>query len=150
MQLEKIAHAGCRVDFNQGLDARLVTGNIAKTLSRIKWLRYIRFAYDSSAQAIPFFRTVLLLKKHGIGESRIFVYILLTELENSYMRIHVCKELGVTPFAQPYRDFTPNQVVPQWQIDMARWCNDKAILKSCDFKDYHPRKGFYCREYFNN
>ncbi len=41
-----------------------------------------------------------------------------------------------------------NQIIPKWQQDMARWCNHKAILKSCDFKDYEPRIGFYCREYF--
>jgi hypothetical protein len=52
------------------------------------------------------------------------------------------------PFAQPYRDFTPKQVIPQWQRDMARWCNDKAILQSCDFREYRPRKGFCCKEYF--
>ena len=60
------------------------------------------------------------------------------------------QKLKINPFAQPYRDFTPKQIIPQWKSDMERWCNDKAIFKTCDFKDYNPRKGFYCREYFKH
>lgn len=51
--------------------------------------------------------------------------------------------------AQPFRDFkNPNQVIPQWQNDMARWCNRRELWKSFDFKDFSPRKGFTCKEHF--
>ncbi|KAA6325562.1 hypothetical protein EZS27_025237, partial [termite gut metagenome] len=43
-QLEKIVDLGCKVDFNQGLDSRLVTDEVARLLSKIKWIRFIRFA----------------------------------------------------------------------------------------------------------
>ena len=33
-------------------------------------------------------------------------------------------------------------------MDMARWSNQKALYMSCDFKDYEPRKGFKCIQYF--
>jgi hypothetical protein len=140
---------GCTVDFNQGLDARLVTQDVARMLSRVKWRKFIRFAYDSREQEEPLSKAVSLLERFGTKKSKIFVYVLLTDLEDSYARINACKKSGLNPFAQPYRDFTPNQVIPKWQTDMARWCNDKAILKSCDFKNYRPRKGVCCREYFN-
>lgn len=112
-QLEKIARIGCKVDFNQGLDARLVTDEIARMLSKIKWIQYIRFAYDSAAQEKPLFNAVSLLKKYGISEKKIFVYVLLTDLEDSHKRINKCKDFGLIPFAQPYRDFTPNQIIPK-------------------------------------
>lgn len=50
-QIEKIIRLGVRVDFNQGLDARQIARNpqIAELLSRVKWMRYIRMAYDSTA-----------------------------------------------------------------------------------------------------
>ena len=116
-QLKKIAKIGCRVDFNQGLDARLVNEDVAAVLSKIKWIKYIRFAFDSPEQFAPLMR-------------------------------NVCKTIKVNPFAQPYRDFRSNQVVPQWQKDMAFWCNQKVLLKSIDFKDFIPRNGFCCKKYF--
>lgn len=42
-EIEYLANSNYRVDFNQGLDARLVDDNIAKLLVKVKWLRYVRF-----------------------------------------------------------------------------------------------------------
>ena len=51
-QLEKIIERGYRVDFNQALDARLVSPGFAKLLARVKWLdnNHIRFGCDTHAQ----------------------------------------------------------------------------------------------------
>jgi hypothetical protein len=151
-QLEKIVKIGCKVDFNQGLDARLIISNpdIPKLLAKIKWLNPVRLACDSQAMTNTIAQAVRLLRKAGIKPYALFCYVLLTDLQNSLERINFLRSIGVGPFAQPYRDFTTNAGIPQWQQDMARWCNRKELLKSCDFKDYQPRKGFYCREYFNN
>lgn len=43
-QLRRIAELGVRVDFNQGLDARQITPEIAELLASVKWIRYIRLA----------------------------------------------------------------------------------------------------------
>ena len=149
-QIEKIIGVKCKVDFNQGLDARLVTDDIAKLLSKVKWIKYIRFALDTQSQLDPLMSAVEKLNKYGVKNSKLFVYCLIRDLNDSLNRINKVKTLGMNPFAQPYRDFTPYQIIPQWQHDMARWCNDKAIMKSCDFKDYIPRKGFKCDYYFKN
>ncbi len=86
------------------------------------------------------------LNKRGIKPYRIFVYTLIKDYQDSLDRIRYMKDLGVTPFAQPYLDFE-NIDVKQWQKDMARWCNHKALFKTCDFYDYEPRKNFKCSEY---
>jgi hypothetical protein len=150
IQLEKIATIGCRVDFNQGLDARIIISNpdIPKVLAKIKWLNHVRLACDSRTMIKTVKMAARLLREAGLKPHRIFCYVLLTDIQSSYDRIMALKDLDIMPFAQPYRDFTPNQVIPTWQRDMARWCNDKAILRTCDFKDYQPRKGFYCKKYF--
>ena len=149
-QLEKIAKTGCRVDFNQGLDARLIVSNpaIQKLLAKIKWLNPLRLACDTPAMMEVVKEAARLLREAGLKPHRLVSYVLMTDLKSSYDRINFLQALDIMPFAQPYRDFTPKQVIPQWQKDMARWCNDKAILRSCDFKDYRPRKGFYCKAYF--
>jgi hypothetical protein len=149
-QIEKIAKIGCKVDFNQGLDARLIAGNpeVAKLLARVKWISMLRLSCDSPAMLGVVESAAALLRSAGLKPYRIFCYALLKDLRESYERINFLKSLDIMPFAQPYRDFTTRQAVPQWQADMARWCNDKAIFKSCDFKGYRPRKGFCCKEYF--
>ncbi len=52
--------------------------------------------------------------------------------------------------AQPYRDLNnPRQILPQWQKDLAGWVDKKWIFRTCEFKDFEPRKGFRCKEYFD-
>lgn len=46
-QIEKIASLKLKVDFNQGLDARLVTEDVAKLLAKVKWIKRIRFGCDT-------------------------------------------------------------------------------------------------------
>lgn len=37
-QIEKMARLGVRVDFNQGLDARMIDDGVARLLGKLKWL----------------------------------------------------------------------------------------------------------------
>ena len=147
-QIEKIVDLKCRVDFNQGLDARLVTDDVAKLLSKVKWIRFIRFALDTESQTDALLSALEKLNRHGIENRKVFVYALLRELHESYRRINILKQLGVTPFAQPYIHFDRKKDIPQWQTDMAQYTNRTRILKSIDFKDFRPRRGFKCDEYF--
>lgn len=148
-QIEKIIKLKLKVDFNQGLDARLITNDIAKLLSKVKWLHPLRMAYDNSIMKESVKKATKLLRKYNCTPKRYFVYILLKELLDSYDRINFCKSLNLDPFAQPYRDFTSNQIIPQWQLDMARYTNSKQIYrKAKDFKNYEARKGFKCNKYF--
>jgi len=148
-QIEKIIDLSCKVDFNQGLDARLVTKEIAKILAKVKWLDCIRFACDTP-EMLQHIQTVAHeLQTHGFNPKHIFVYILInSDLKESYERIKSLKNLGLMPFAQPFIDFSGKKKIPQWQLDMARWCNRKAIFKTVDFMDYRPRKNFKCKKYF--
>lgn len=69
-QLEKIARLGLRVDFNQGLDARLVNSDNAALLSRVKWSKYIRFACDTVEMLQSVCKAMKLL--HDNGYKRVF------------------------------------------------------------------------------
>ena len=150
-QIEKIIKLGLKVDFNQDMDCRLVNAEIAQMLVNVKWLKYIRFACDTSAQLPYLFRASDLLKKYGYKKS-VFINVLLTDDINECLTrintIRQYKQLELKPFAQPYLDFSGKRQPPQWQKDMARWCNRKEIFKSTDFKNYRPRKGEVCSQYF--
>ena len=148
-QLKKIATKNIKIDFNQGLDARLITSEIAELLAQIKWIRHIRLSCDSYSMLKVIKKTLETLNDAGIKNYRIFVYVLLYDLQDNYKILTELKELGVCPFSQPFRDFTPKQIIPQWQLDMAQWTNKRSNFMSCDFKEYKPRKNFCCNEYFN-
>lgn len=137
-QIEKIIDLGIKVDFNQGLDARLVTSEIAKTLSKIKWIRYIRFSCDTMASVDPLLRAIEKLNKFGVSNYRIFVYVLVKEIDDANERCKILKKLGVSPFAQPYIDIDfDNKIMPTIeQKRFARYVNHKAIFNSIMFEDY--------------
>lgn len=151
-QVEKIVRLGLKVDFNQGLDARLVTDDIARLLARVRWIKRIRFGCDTPGQIAECERAISLLGKHGY-HGEVFLYCILMEFEESFRRINYWrgKDKRIIPHAQPYRDpDNSRQRIPDWQRDLARWTDRKEIYRSCEFRDFEPRKGFKCKEYFDN
>lgn len=151
-QIEKIIHLGLRVDFNQALDARLVTDDIAKMLVKVKWIKRIRFGCDTPGQIAEVERAAKLIDKYGFN-GEYFLYCILMDFEESFRRVNYWKGVSkrFVPHAQPYRDLgNPRQIIPQWQKDMAHWVDRKELYRSCEFKDFEPRKGFRCNEYFIN
>ena len=130
-----------RVDFNQGLDARLITPEVAEIISRLKWIRFIRMSADTDAMLQVVLEKVDLLKRYGVKPYRIFVYVLVTDIESAERRCIALKNVGVDVFAQPYRDFTNNIEPTPEQRCFARWVNLKQIFNSTkSFKEYDRRK----------
>lgn len=151
-QIEKIVRLGVRVDFNQGLDARLVTNDIARLLAKVKWMKRIRFGCDTPGQIAECERATALIDKYGYKGEYLFYCILLDDFKESFNRVNHWKKKGgrFLPHCQPYRNLdNPRQVIPQWQKDLAFWADKKWVFRSCEFKDFSPRKEFKCREYFD-
>ncbi len=137
-QIEKIVDLGIKIDFNQGLDARLIAKikEIAKLLSKVKWTRYLRMACDTKSQ-IPFIEKALSnLNEFGFKNYKVFVYVLVKDIEDALIRINFLKQRGCSPFAQPYRDLKNNILPTKQQKRVARWTNHKAIFKTVEFADY--------------
>ena len=150
-QIEKIIRLKLRVDFNQGLDARLVTDEVARLLAKVKWIKRIRFGCDTPGQIAECERATALIDKYGYKGEYFFYCILLNDFKESFERINHWRYKGsrFLPHAQPYRDFNnPRQIIPQWQNDLAGWGDKKQVFRSCEFRDFMPRKGFRCGEYF--
>jgi hypothetical protein len=147
-QIEKIIDRKIHVDFNQALDARLVTDDIGAMLARVKWIKRIRFGCDTPKQVEECCRAITFLRKHGYN-GEIFLYcILMDDIKESIHRVTYWKQFPkVYPFSQPRLKLSGKTVVPQWQKDLSRWCNRKELYKSCDLLDYMPRKGFKFWEY---
>lgn len=163
-QLRKIIDRGYRIDFNQAMDARLVTEEYAELLGHCKWIHSrIRFGCDTTAQIAHCERAMQMIDRAGF-KGEYFLYTMIggkNDLHECYNRIHYWwqrlqnfrkgdrSRRPVYAYAQPYRNpEDPTQVIPKWQKDMAQWCNKRMIFYKCDFKEFTPRKGFKCEEYF--
>jgi len=129
------------IDFNQGVDARLITPEIADVFSRLKWIRFIRMSADTDAMLAVVLKAVDLLGKFGVKPYRIFVYVLVQDIESAERRAIALRDAGVEVFAQPYRDFTSNKEPDESLKRLARWVNHKAIFKTVErFADYKRAK----------
>ncbi|OGD52559.1 hypothetical protein A3K80_09140 [Candidatus Bathyarchaeota archaeon RBG_13_38_9] len=138
-QIQKIEKLGVKIDFNQGLDSRLIDMQIAKTISRLKWIRFIRTACDNKSQIPAVKKAIENLAKCGVKPYRIFCYLLVDDIDDAYERTEILRELGVDIFAQPYRDIESNKDPSYKQKEFARWVNHKAIFKSTRWHDYKKK-----------
>ena len=140
-QMEDMIGEDVRIDFNQGMDARLIDSDAAEIISRLKWIRHIRMSCDTDSMLDVVLDKVELLKQHGVKPYRLFIYLLVQDIESAEHRALALRSAGVDVFAQPYRDFE-NSIEPTKQMrDFARFVNRKEIFKSVDtFADYKKNR----------
>lgn len=163
-QLDKAIYNGYRIDFNQALDARLVTDEFAKQLAQCKWLdrNRIRFGCDTHKQIEECERAMEMITAYGFT-GQYFLYTMLNDdfgecfdrINHWWLLMREVRERHhgrqVYAYAQPYRDpDDPNRPIPQWQKDMAGWVNKKAHFAAHSFEEFEPRKGFRCKQYITN
>lgn len=139
-QIEKIARLGLRVDFNQGLDARLIDADIARRLAALRWMHPLRLACDHKNQMPDIEKAVRLLRKAGATPRRYSCYVLVKDVEDALERVEFLRVLGVSPFAQPYRQPGSTKNPSPELRHFARWVNHKAIFNSTSWHKYAPRQ----------
>ena len=132
-QIEKIVSHKLKVDFNQGLDARIIAENpeIAELLSRVKWLKPLRMAMDNMGEAEAVIKATNLLRKYNATPRQYSVYLLVRgNIEDAILRANICKEHNLNPFAQPYLDpHSTGYSVSRDQRDLVSWINQKQFFK---------------------
>ena len=141
--LWQLASSGAWVDFNQGLDARLLTRDNIEILREIR-VKDIHFAWDLMKNSKRVINGLNLWKRYGKKNrhgSWGTVYVLTnfdtTMAENLY-RIYTLRDMGFDPYVMIYDK--PN--APQEIRHLQRWCNNKVIFKKCQkFEDYDQKRG---------
>ena len=105
-QLKDMAGKGWRIDLNQGMDARLVTEEIADVLASLQWIKYIRFSCDTVSQVKHIDRVAELLAERGVKPYRLFVYLLVRkDLDEADYRVQQLKKYkGIYLYAQAERN----------------------------------------------
>lgn len=113
---DELIELGLKVDFNQGLDAQLLTDEVAKAISKMR-IRTARLAYDLSNERESVRRAIERLSNAGIEGRRILVYALynFTESPNEYFeRVQDILNWGAVCYPmryQPCNTLTKNSYV---------------------------------------
>lgn len=142
-QLAGMIDSGYKIDLNQGMDARLVTPEVADILARLKWRRHIRFSCDQESQIGPILQTCELLKERGVKPYRVFVYLLVTaDLDSASRRVEALKGLrGINLYAQAERNeslgIRPNKA----QLEFAHRYVYSGCFRRETWEEYIQRKG---------
>ena len=135
--LQQLIDSKAYIDFNQGLDARLLTEDKCKMLANVK-IKEIHFAWDRYDEREKVLRGLELFAKYSNKPHMHngIVYTLVnydTTLEQDLERIYTLREMGYWAYVMIYDKAHCKQIYR----DMARWCNNRVIFAKCkDFKQY--------------
>lgn len=136
--LQQLIDSKAYVDFNQGIDIRLMTEEKAEMLSKIK-IKELYFAWDryqDKEQIIPKFKTFR--EKTKISQHRLVVFVLCnfdTTMEQDLKRIYTLCDLGYWPYVMLY----DKENIPKGSnlLKLQRWVNNRFIFaKTKTFEEY--------------
>jgi len=121
--LDELEESNLEVDFNQGLDARLLNEEIGNRLMRFK-MPLLRFAYDSNSIKSPLKKAINLLKDLGVRGRKIIIYCLYNHLDSAedfLNRIKDILEWGAVVYPMRYEPLKPmpknSYVSPNWTAE---------------------------------
>lgn len=145
MIASQIKKENLQVDFNQGLDCRLLTDSMVKELKELRCP--IRFAFDDVNYESSVLRAIGLLKKYGISQAHLW-YVLVgfnSTIDDDLYRLNLLRVHNQRAYVQRY-NFCRDKVY----IPISRWANQTYIFRKMTFKQFieDPRNPDYYREMF--
>ncbi|HKT52904.1 MAG TPA: hypothetical protein VJP88_00515, partial [Caulobacteraceae bacterium] len=154
-RLAEVREGGFRACFNQGINVRVITKEIAEELAAVDYRddsfthRRIYTAWDSLGDERLFFRGVDLLEAAGVRPSHLMVYMLVgydpaETWATIFHRFNAMVDRRIRPFPMVYGDRT--RTVPlgglnadiggRRLMDFQRWVNTGLYRRSVDFAAY--------------
>ena len=130
------------VDFNQGIDIRLMTEEKAEMLKQIK-TKELHFAWDryqDKDKILPKFK--MFKDITGISERNMIVYVLCnfdTTLEQDLERINTLREMGYWAYVMLY----DKENIPKGHVlkKLQRWVNNRFVFATCQTFEEYQKKG---------
>ena len=130
------------VDFNQGVDIRIMTEEKAEAIRQMK-IKSIHFAwdrYEDKDKILPKFK--FFQEITGWNKNKMQVYVLTnynTTLEQDIERVTTLRDLHYAPYVMIYNKDQTTMADPVRQLQ--RWVNNRFIFYSCEtFEEYKGRK----------
>lgn len=138
--LKQLADSGANVEFNQGLDARMLTEENILMLKQIK-IKRIHFAWDNPKDKKVPKALEMFADKWGVksGDRKVIVYVLTnywSTLEEDLHRIYWLRNRGYSPYVMIFDKQNASKQIRHLQ----RWVNNRFIFYSTpNFEDYNNK-----------
>lgn len=135
--LLQLAESGAMVDFNQGLDIRLITPEKVDVLNRVK-IKMLHFAWDNPEDDLTGYFQLFLRYTKVKDKRKRRVYVLTnynSTHEQDMYRVLTLRGMGFDPYVMIYEKDT----APPETRRLQRWVNNKRFFYAVpDFKDFDP------------
>ena len=124
---EQIIDNNLSVDFNQGLDIRLINKKNAEILKRLRVKPDYRFAWDNVSDEDKIKKGVDTLRDAGINHCLFYVLVgFNTTKEEDLYRLHRLKDWDQRPYVMRYRK-------NRFYNDLAAWGNQQRFFMTMSF-----------------
>ena len=124
-----------KIDFDQGLDLRLITPEIAEKIAECKTFKPWRFAFDNLALKDQVLRAFHLLDRAGVRlrwNAECYVYCNGEgQLDSAIERCNILRSIGV----MPYPMFDRHAEITPRMRDLKKWCRP-WIFYSIPFNEF--------------
>ena len=134
--LQQLVDSKARVEFNQGIDIRLVNERNLELLRKIR-LKSVHLAFDRWQDKDIIEPRLRAFAQAGFDRHKggVMVYILVnfdTTLEQDLYRIQLCRELKFSPYPMIYDKEHCGRIYKHLQ----RWCNNFIFWSVPTFEEY--------------
>lgn len=139
--LGQLADSKSDIDFNQGLDIRLMTPEKAEALSKVK-TKMIHFAwdrYEDKRLVLPKLKTFR--ERSKISPHSLVVYVLVnfdSTLAEDLERVYTLRDMGFAPYVMIYN----KEELPKGHVlrKLQRYVNNRTIFYSCSSFDEYQKQ----------
>ena len=132
---DQIKNENLMVDFNQGLDHRLLNDEIAEKLRSLRYKEY-RFAFDSINYESSVRKAIDILHKHEIKWSMWYVLVGFdTTYNEDLSRLLMLKSHDQRVFVQRY-----NNKTNPFYTELAGWANQHQLFHKYTFEEFLERR----------
>lgn len=94
----------------------------AEIISKLKWIKYIRFSCDQKSRIESIYKACDLLKKYNVSMYKVFIYILVKkDLEEADCRVQALNKIkGLQLYAQAERNTLKGIIPNKLQLEFAQ------------------------------
>jgi len=131
--VEQLFSNGLSVDFNQGLDIRLINEATLLLLQKLK-MRRLRFAFDDPKLAPLIEEKVAMIRQARLNRD-VFFYVLVgfnTTWEEDQARLNLIRRLGCRAYVMKYESIRRDRRY----IELSRWANMFWSFAKYEFEDF--------------